>query len=405
MIGVFLLETAADYLNFTRLSDPLPDEFKDSIDSEKYQLSLEYQKERTKFEITQRLILLTLTLSFILGGGLNSLDLFIRKFQLNSILTGVIFIGSLTLLSLIIQLPFSWYETFTIEEKYGFNKITPSLFFQDRIKEILIGICIGGPILFGILYFFNHTGSHAWLYCWLALSVFQILLIYLGPALLMPLFNRFEPLQEGSLKQSIELYVKTRNFKLSGIYTMDGSKRSTKSNAFFTGFGKFRRLVLFDTLILKNSEAELVSILAHEIGHFEKKHILKTMALSWITTGILFYFLGLFLNHPALFSAFQMSQISTYASIIFISIFFEPILRIFSVGGQMISRIHEFEADAFSVQTYKNPELLISALKKLSLDHLSHLTPHPLKVTLDYSHPPILERIKRIRKHTQSKSL
>jgi STE24 endopeptidase len=212
----------------------------------------------------------------------------------------------------------------------------------------------------------------------------------------MPLFNKFSPLPEGELRSAIEAYARKRNFKLSGIFTMDSSKRSTKSNAFFTGFGKFRRLVFFDTLISKQTTEELIAVLAHEIGHFERKHIIKSMVLSIITTGIVFYTFALFLNNPDLFAAFKMESISVYASIVFVGFIYSPLLRFLSIFTQKLSRKHEFEADDFAVETYGRPELLISALKKLSVDNMSHLTPHPLKVILDYTHPPILERIKAL---------
>ncbi len=400
LISVYVLDTSADLFNLTRLNSQLPNEFVGIYDQKKYSESIRYQKDNTQFSVLQRTIFLILTLIFIIYGGFNSVDLFSRSFGLSSISTGLIFVGSLSFIRFWLTLPFSIFDTFVLEAKYGFNKTTPKTFILDIVKGTILGTLIGAPIFAGIVYFFENSGKFGWLYCWIAFTAFQIILMYLAPAVIMPLFNKFEPLPESSLRTAIENYAKTRNFTLSGIFTMDSSKRSTKANAFFTGFGKFRRLVLFDTLIEKQSQDELVAILAHEIGHFEKKHIIKSMILSIMTSGLMFFVFSLFLNNSDLFAAFGMSYVSAYASIVFIGLLVGPFLRLFSIFTQFLSRKHEFEADEFAVQTYGNPETLISALKKLSIDSLSHLNPHPLKVLLDYSHPPILERIEALRKST-----
>jgi STE24 endopeptidase len=221
--------------------------------------------------------------------------------------------------------------------------------------------------------------------------------MFVAPVVIMPLFNKFVPLEEGDLKESIEAYARSQKFKLKGIFTMDGSKRSTKTNAFFTGFGRLRRIVLYDTLIEKHSLRELVSILAHEMGHYKKKHILKSIVISVLTTGLMFYILSMFINNQELFAAFKMEQTSIYASLIFFGFLYSPIQMVLSLFGNMLSRKHEYEADEYSVKTYREPVSMILALKKLSVDNLSNLTPHPLKVFLSYSHPPILKRIQAIR--------
>ena len=213
----------------------------------------------------------------------------------------------------------------------------------------------------------------------------------------MPLFNKFVPLENGELKSAVEDYAHSQNFKMKGLFKMDGSKRSTKSNAYFTGFGKFRRIVLFDTLIEKHTVNELVSILAHEMGHFKKKHIYKTMVIGIITTGFLFFLLSLFINNAGLFEAFQMENKSIYASLVFFGFLYTPVMEIISLYGNCLSRKHEYEADAFAVNTVKDPEAMISALKKLSADNLSNLTPHRFTVFLKYTHPPVLKRIEKIR--------
>jgi STE24 endopeptidase len=221
--------------------------------------------------------------------------------------------------------------------------------------------------------------------------------MFIAPAIIMPIFNKFIPLEEGELKQAIEAYARSQEFKLKGIFTMDGSKRSTKTNAFFTGFGGFRRIVLFDTLVKKHVVKELVSILAHEMGHYKKKHILKSIVISILTTGLMFCILSLFINNRELFAAFKMQETSVYASLLFFGFLYSPIQMVLSIFGNMLSRRHEYDADAYAVNTYKDPVAMIAALKKLSVENLSNLTPHPLKVFLSYSHPPILERIRAIR--------
>lgn len=227
---------------------------------------------------------------------------------------------------------------------------------------------------------------------------FPAFLNFIAPVVIMPIFNKFVPLEDSELKSAVENYAHTQNFKMKGLFKMDGSRRSTKSNAYFSGFGKFRRIVLFDTLIEKHTVNELVSVLAHEMGHFKKKHIYKTMIIGIITTGLLFFILSFFINNPGLFKAFGMENTSIYASLLFFGFLYSPFMEIISLYGNCLSRKHEYEADAFAVSTVKDPEALISALKKLSADNLSNLTPHPLMVFLKYTHPPVLKRIERIRK-------
>ncbi len=294
------------------------------------------------------------------------------------------------------SLPFSVYSTFVIEEKYGFNKTTPKTFVLDILKGWLLGVVIGAPVFSAVLWFFGQTGPMAWAYCWGALTVIQIFLMFIAPVVIMPIFNKFIPLEDRELKEAIEEYAKKQDFKMKGVFSMDGSKRSTKSNAFFTGFGRFRRIVLFDTLISKHTTEELVSILAHEMGHYKKKHILKSMIISILSTGLMFYILSIFMNNSGLFMAFQMEHVSIYASLFFFGFLYAPIEMVLSIFGNMLSRRHEYEADAWAVRTYRRPQSMIAALKKLSVDNLSNLTPHPLKVFLSYSHPPVLERIRAI---------
>ena len=271
------------------------------------------------------------------------------------------------------------------------------IFVLDMLKGLLLGVVIGGALLGGILAFFQFAGANAWLYCWIAVTLFTIFMQFIAPTWIMPLFNKFTPLEDGELRREIMNYAQKVHFPLDNLFVMDGSKRSAKSNAFFTGFGKHKRIALFDTLIEKHSVAELVAILAHEIGHYKKKHILQGMIISILHTGVMFFLLSIFLNHSGLFDAFYMENMSIYAGFIFFGMLFSPISEILGIFMQMFSRKNEFEADQFAAETTQNSSNMISALKKLSANNLSNLTPHPFYVFLNYSHPPVLERIRALR--------
>ena len=396
LIGDYFLGVVVDILNVKHLKTDLPAAFSGYYDEEKYRKSQEYLKENTRFGLITDSITTPAVIIFILLGGFNWVDQFARTLNWGPIATGLVFAGILLFGSQILGLPFSVYSTFVIEEKYGFNKTTPKTFALDMLKGWLLAIIIGIPVFSAVLWFFERTGPMAWIYCWGALTIIQIFLMFIAPVVIMPIFNKFVPLEDGELKRAIEDYAKKQGFKMKGVFSMDGSKRSTKSNAFFAGFGRFRRIVLFDTLISKHTTEELVSILAHEMGHYKKKHILKSIIISILSTGLMFYILSIFMNNPALFRAFQMDHISIYASLFFFGFLYAPIEMILSIFGNMLSRRHEYEADAWAVRTYRRPQSMIAALKKLSVDNLSNLTPHPLKVFLSYSHPPVLERIRAI---------
>lgn len=397
LIGDYVLGLVVDILNVKYLKTDLPETFSGYYDEEKYRKSQQYLKENTRFDIITASITTPAIILFILLGGFNWVDLWARGFDQGPIITGLIFGVVLLFGSQVLSLPFSIYSTFVIEEKYGFNKTTAKTFVLDIFKGWMLGIIIGAPVFSGILWFFEQTGPMAWLYCWAALTIFKIILMFVAPVLIMPIFNKFIPLEEGELKTAIEDYAKKQSFTMKGVYTMDGSRRSTKSNAFFTGFGRFRRIVLFDTLIAKHTTEELVSILAHEMGHYKKKHILKSILISIFSTGLMFYILSIFMNNPGLFAAFQMEYISIYASLVFFGFLYAPIDMILSIFSNMLSRRHEYQADAYAVRTYRRPQSMIAALKKLSVDNLSNLTPHPFKVFLSYSHPPVIDRIRAIR--------
>lgn len=393
----FVLDIVSNGLNIKALTKKLPEEFSEVYDEQTYSKSQEYTRVRTKFGFITGTFDLILVLGFWFAGGFNVLDVVVRAFGFGELITGLCYISILMLAKSIISLPFSLYSTFVIEEKFGFNKSTLKIFFTDLLKGLFLSIIIGLPLIAGILSFFMYSGELAWLYAWGAVTAFTLIMQYVAPTWIMPLFNKFTPLEEGELKTAIEEYTSKVDFSLKGLFVIDGSKRSSKSNAFFTGFGKNKRVALYDTLIENHTHDELVSVLAHEIGHYKKKHIIKGMITSIIQTGVLFFLLSIFLNSKELFDAFFMDQMSVYTGLIFFGMLYAPIEMILSIFMQIMSRKHEYEADAFAAETTGKPEDMISTLKKLSKDNLSNLTPHPFYVFLNYSHPTALQRIHAIR--------
>jgi STE24 endopeptidase len=296
----------------------------------------------------------------------------------------------------VVNLPFSAYSTFVIEENFGFNQTTWSTFIKDKIKGFGLSLILGGPLLFCVLAFFEFAGTSAWLYCWGAVTIYMLVVQFIAPAWIMPLFNRFNILDEGELKDEILAYARSINFSLDNIFIMDGSRRSSKSNAFFTGFGRYKRIVLFDTMVEKHTIAELVAVLAHEMGHFKKKHILKSLLISIGQSGLMFYLLSIVITYPGLFEAFFVKTPSVYTGLVFFAILYSPFDVITGLFLGVLSRKNEYEADQFAVATTQNPQAMTAALKKLSVHNLTNLRPHPFYVFLNYSHPPVLARIRAI---------
>ncbi|MBN1982093.1 MAG: M48 family metallopeptidase, partial [Chitinivibrionales bacterium] len=393
----FILNRTSDFLTLKHLSPTVPNEFTEIIDGETYAKTISYTRTKTNFGILHALYDLLLLLVFWFAAGFNHLDTFVRSLSSYFIWQGLLFIGLLLFFRFLLELPFSIYATFVIEQKAGFNKTTPATFVTDTVKGLLLSVLIGAPLLAGILAFFNYAGTYGWLYCWLTTIAFTTVLQYVAPAWILPLFNTFTPLPDGELKNEILHYSETIRYPLAGIFVMDGSKRSTKSNAFFTGFGKNKKIALFDTLIKNHTVDELVAILGHEIGHFKKKHILTMQIIAIFQMGVLFYLLSLFLTSQGLYDAFFMANQPLYAGFLFFSLLFTPFNLFLSLIINHISRSHEYEADRFAVQTTGKVEPFINALKKLSMHNLSNLTPHPFSVFLHYSHPPVLERLVAMR--------
>jgi STE24 endopeptidase len=400
----YVLDLVVERLNLRALRTEIPEEFRGVYDAEKYAKSQNYLRENTRFEQLQNTLMLPVTIGFIWFGGFAWVDTLARSAGQGMIVTGLIFAAILGALAMIVGLPFKIYDTFVIETRYGFNKTTPATFIGDLVKEILLGAILGGAVLAGVLWFFANAGPLAWLYAWGALAAFQLVLMFIAPVVILPLFNKFTPLEDGELRQAIENYAAGQKVALSGIFKIDGSKRSTKSNAYFTGFGKTKRIALFDTLIANHTTPELVGVLAHEVGHAKLGHIKKFIVVSLVSSLMMFWILSRFIAEPQLYEAFGVSfeaikgQLPIYAGLVFFGFLYSPIGMLLGLFGNILSRKHEFEADAFAAKTTGEAETMIAALKKLSVDNLSNLTPHPLKVFLEYSHPPVLARIEALRR-------
>ncbi|MDA3926733.1 MAG: M48 family metallopeptidase [Kiritimatiellae bacterium] len=394
----FIFSEVIDYLNIKALDEHLPDEFKGVFDREKYKKSQDYLKVNTRFSGINSLVSISITVAFLALKGPGWLDGIVSSWADLWVWRSLSFVGVLYAFSTLTSIPFSAYGTFVIEERFGFNKTTVKTFIMDFLKSLGLTIVIGVPVYLALIWFFRTYSTNGWLLAWCALTLFSLVMMYVAPVWIMPLFNKFTPLDEGSeLNVAIKAMCKKADFTLKGIYTMDGSKRSAKSNAFFTGFGKNKKIALFDTLIEKHTTEELVAVLAHEIGHYKKKHIFQSMALSFMTSALMLFLLGLFLKSRVVFTAFGIENPSVYTGLLLFGLVYAPISFVIGIFQSILSRKNEFEADRFAAEITGTPGVMIDALKKLSADNLSNLTPHPLKVFLEYSHPPVLQRIEALR--------
>jgi STE24 endopeptidase len=397
VVALYHLDLFAELLNLKALRPELPGEFADTFDAEKYEKSQEYTRDGTRFQVISATFSLTVFLAFWVMGGFGWLDGMVRGWSDNEVVRGLYYVALLYVGSTLISLPFDLYDTFVLEEKYGFNKTTPATFVVDRIKGIVLAAALGAPVL-GLIFWFFDKFDNAWVYAWAVMTVFSLVLAYVGPKYIFPLFNKFEPLEDGELKTSINSMAERCEFPLTEVSVIDGSRRSTKANAFFAGFGKNKKIALYDTLIEKQSTPELVAVLAHEIGHFKKKHIVQGIALGIVEIGVIFFLMGLFMKNVGLSAAFGVTEVSVYTSLVFFFMLFKPIEKLLSIGKSILSRKNEFEADAYASEVTGEPRSLMSALKKLSADSLSNLTPHPFYVFMHYSHPPMLERLSALEK-------
>ena len=390
-----MFDQILDYINLKAQRKDVPDEIASFYDREKYLKSLDYHSEQTKFGFLTSAFGFCLSLLMLLSGGFGMFDGFLRPFFQNEIALALVFFGMLAIASDVLTLPFQWYSTFIIEEKFGFNKTTAKTFILDKLKGYLLGAVVGGSLVAALIYLIQKIGPGFWIIFGLIAAAFILFVNMFYTSLILPLFNKLTPLPDGELKSAIEAFASKINFPLDNIFVMDGSKRSAKANAFFSGIGKKKKIVLYDTLINNHSIEELVAVLAHEVGHFKKKHILWSYLLSIVQIFFMLFVLSLMVFNKNLSLALGGGQIAVHLNLLAFGILFSPISGLTGLLMSLFSRKNEFEADAYAKETYDG-KALANALKKLSVDSLSNLYPHPLYVFFHYSHPPLLKRLEAI---------
>ncbi|MEM1257450.1 MAG: M48 family metallopeptidase [Bacteroidota bacterium] len=396
LVAQYAMDTFLDYLNAKHFLKEIPDELKDIFDANEYQKAQRYHQENHRFGLLKDGVSLLAVLGFLFLGGFRIADHLVQDHSESSIVQALGFFGMLAVGSGMISFPFSYYQTFYIEEKYGFNKTTKRTFFLDILKSTLLSIILGGGVLALVVWFLKWAGSNFWIYVWGVSIILMIFMNLFYSKLLVPLFNKQTPLRPGNLKTAIESYAKNVGFDLKNIFVIDGSKRSTKANAYFSGFGKQKRVTLYDTLINDLEEEEIVAVLAHEVGHYKRKHIIFNMVSSIVLTGLTLYLLSLFINVPQLSLSIGVDRPSYHAGLMAFFLLYSPISIATGLVMNLLSRKFEFQADDYAKNTFASHPL-ISSLKKLSKNNLSNLTPHPAYVFVYYSHPPLIERIRNLK--------
>lgn len=391
----FVIQKIIGALNARHFDDPIPGEVKDVYDKEEYLKSQAYKKINYQFGVLTSTFSFAALLIFFFLEGFAFVDNIVREISDNPIVIALLFFGVIGIFADLLSTPFSYYDTFVIEEKFGFNKTTKKTFFLDKLKSWLLGGVLGGGILAVVIWFYDFAGDDFWWYAWILISIFSIFMNLFYAKLIVPIFNKQTPLEKGSLRDKIEIYAKKAGFKLENIFVIDGSKRSTKANAYFSGFGKEKRITLYDTLISDLEEDEIVAVLAHEVGHYKKNHILFTLIFSVLSMGITLWLLSLFVGSSLFSEALGVSQPGFHIGLVVFGILYTPISELTGLLMNFISRRFEYQADDFAKQTYEGGAL-ISSLKKLSKNSLSNLTPHPSYVFMHYSHPTLVERIRNL---------
>ncbi len=392
----YLFDQFLDYINLKAQRKDIPTEVEGFYNKEKYQKSLDYQKDQTQFSFITAGFSFLLSLGMLILGGFGWLDSILRPLLDNQILLALIFFGTIMIASDILTIPFQWYGTFVIEEKYGFNKTTVKTFVTDKLKGYVLGAVIGGALVAVLIYLINTLGPRFWIWFALLAAGFMLLMNMFYTSVFLPLFNKLTPLADGELKTAIEAFSKKVNFPIDNIFVMDGSKRSAKANAFFSGIGKKKKIVLYDTLIKNHTTEELVAVLAHEVGHFKKKHIVWSYLLSIVQIFFVLFVLSKMVLNENLSLALGGSQQAIHLNLIAFGILFSPISGITGLLMSALSRKNEFEADVYAKEKFGG-QALASALKKLSVDSLSNLFPHPVYVFFHYSHPPLLSRLEALK--------
>ncbi len=398
LLGYFLLDCIAKFLNLRSLRQDVPKEFQDVYDADRFRRSREYTKVNTQFDLVSSTIELGILLLFWAIGGFEELDRSVRKFHFQPVTNGLIYFAILAAMQAALILPLRIYHTFVIEQRFGFNRTTIKTFVADRLKEWLIAGLVTGLLAFVVLSLFQAFGLHAWLICWICTAVISVILVYIAPTVVLPLFFKTSSVPEGPLRECVTEFAARENFPIRELLVIDGSRRSSKANAFFTGFGSNKRIALYDTLINTHTVPELLAVLAHEVGHYKKHHILHHFVFGQFNLLLLFLGASLCISRQELFTAFGVTNQSYYVGLVLYLILIQPFSALFGVLGNYLSRRDEFEADRFAAEAVGDPKPLITALKRLSKESLSNLTPHPLLVSLHFTHPPVLERVLALRK-------
>lgn len=397
IVADFLIDRYVDYLNTTRWSDRLPDEVKGIYDEKKYAQQQAYQRENHRFGLLTSTFNFVLVLGMLLLFGFAWLNSVVQGWTASPVWAALLFFGILMMAAEVINLPFGWYDTFVIEEKYGFNQSSVRTFVFDKLKGWALTMVLGGALMALIVWLFGKAGPWFWVVAWAVLSGFSVFMAMFYSSLIVPLFNKQTPLGEGELRTAIEEFSGKVGFKIDNIFVIDGSRRSSKANAYFTGLGSKKRIVLYDTLIEEMTTEELVAVLAHEIGHYRKRHVVQGLFLGIAQTGLLLFLFSVVMKSPAISQALGVEQPNFHIGMIAFSILYSPLSMVTGLAMNRLSRKNEFEADAFAAENY-SPTPLITALKKLSVKNLSNLTPHPVYVTFNYSHPPLLQRLEHLHK-------
>ena len=393
----FIIEKVLSYLNVTYFKEKIPKELQDVFDEKEYQKSKAYQLENYRFGLVTSSISFILILLLLFFDVFAILDQFVKNLTDNNLLQSLFFFGILLLVSTLFSIPFSYYDTFVIEEKYGFNRSTKKLFFIDQLKSLLLTIVLGSFVITALVCFYQLFGKNFWVYAWLVIAAFIIFINMFYTSLIVPLFNKLKVLDEGDLRQKLETLAQKTNYDLQQIYVIDGSKRSSKANAYFTGFGSKKKVVLYDTLINDLTPDEISAVLAHEIGHYKHKHIIINMILSLLSIGIFLYFLSWLIDSKLLAKVLGVNEPSFHIGLLAFALLFTPVSFLIGLLTNYISRKFEYQADSFA-KKYTNSKFLISGLKKLTKNNLSNLIPHPWYVFVHYSHPTLLQRIKNLKK-------
>ena len=393
----FVLERVLESLNSKHMSPVLPDSLKGIYDEKEYSRFQSYKRENGRLDSWSSGVGFVVMIVFLVAGGFGWYNSWVVSLTDSVVWQTILFVVGLSVVSSVLDIPFDYYATFRIEEKYGFNKTTRRVYWLDTVKELVLSLVLGGVLLALVVWFYTWAGTYFWLYAWGAVTLFSVFMAMFYSQLIVPLFNKQTPLQEGALRDKIQAFAGKVGFKLDNIYVIDGSKRSTKANAYFTGLGPKKRVVLYDTLIDELTEEEIVAVLAHEVGHYKKRHTLRSMVVSVIQMGVLFWLFSLCVNNAALSEALGGDRAYFQLGLIAFAILYSPVSLILGVGMNVWSRKNEYEADAFAARYYKG-DYLVSGLKKISVKSLSNLTPHPLYEYIYYSHPSLLKRIDAIKR-------